>query len=83
MRTWNDISKSLDDIINDENQSFLEENNNDDEDINIIIHKNKTFILENNKLYNINNIYNLGDKIDINNKGSLYGEYINGKVMVI
>ena len=83
MRTWNDISKSLDDIINDENQSFLEENNNDDEDINIIIHKNKTFILENNKLYNINNIYNLGDKIDINNKGSLYGEYINGKVVVI
>jgi hypothetical protein len=84
LETWNDIRKSLDDIINDENQSFLEENNNfnDEENIDIIIHKNKTFILENNKLYNFNNKYNLGDKIDINDKGSLYGEYINGKVVI-
>ena len=46
LETWNDIRKSLDDIINDENQSFLEENNNfnNEENIDIIIHKNKTFI---------------------------------------
>jgi hypothetical protein len=75
LKTWDNIKKSLDTIINEENLSIFNDINNldeeSDEEINKIIHKNKTYILENNKLYKIN--------LD-NSKGELYGEYTNGKV---
>ena len=80
LKTWDNIKKSLDTIINEENLSISEDINNfesdeeTDEEINKIIHKNKTYILENNKLYKIN--------FD-NSKGEIYGEYINGKVKKI
>ena len=78
LKTWDDIKKSLDNIINDENLSVNENvNDSDDEETNEyckITYKNNTYILDDNKLYKIN---------DDNSKGELYGENINGKIKKI
>ena len=75
LQTWNDIKKSLDDIINEENLSLSEDvNDSDDEETNEyckITYKNNTYILDDNKIFKIN---------DDNSKGELYGSFINGKI---
>lgn len=78
LKTWDDIKKSLDNIINEENLSVNEENDeSDDEETNEyckITYKNNTYIFDDNKLYKIN---------DDNSKGDLYAENINGKIKKI
>jgi hypothetical protein len=75
LKTWDDIKKSLDNIINEGNLTNTElsldnEESESDEECKII-YKNKTYILDDNKLYNINNN---------NSKGEIYGSFINGKI---
>jgi len=78
LKTWDDIKKSLDNIINEENLSVNEDNyESDDEETNEyckITYKNNTYIFDDNKLYKIN---------DDNSKGELYGSFINGKIKKI
>ena len=75
LKTWNDIKKSLDNIINEENFSVsddIDESDSDEpEEYSKIIYKNNTYIFDDNKLYKIN---------DDNTKGELYAENINGKI---
>jgi hypothetical protein len=71
INTWNQIKLSLDNIINNENLS--ETNTSDDEEICEIKYKGIMYILDNNNLYHIDN----------ENKGKLFGSYINGKVKII
>jgi hypothetical protein len=83
------VKKSFDNIINEENLSISEDVNDNDfnsddeksddeteseDDIKKIIIKNKTYILDNNKLYKINK-----DGI----KGKLYASFINNKIIII
>jgi hypothetical protein len=56
----------------DENSDYDSDSDIHDNDIKKIIIKNKTYILEDNKLYKINN-----DCM----KGKLYGSFINGKII--
>ena len=78
LKIWDDIKKSLDNIINEENLSVNEDDyDTDDEETNEyckITYKNNTYILDDNKLYKIN---------DDNTKGELYGSFINGKIKKI
>jgi hypothetical protein len=77
IKTWDDIKKSLDNIINEENLIVNKDIDVSDEETNEyckITYKNNTFILNDNKLYKIN---------DDNTKGELYAENINGKIMKI
>ena len=73
IETWNNVKKSLDNIINEENLSKSE----DQEDENIedesfeIKYKGITYILEGMKVYNIKNGI----------KGELCGEFNNGKII--
>jgi hypothetical protein len=77
LETWDQIKKSLDNIINEENLTNTElsldnEDSDSDEECKIT-YKNKTYILDDNKLYNIN---------DDNSKGEIYGSFINGKIKI-
>jgi len=78
LKTWDDIKKSLDNIINEENLGGIDDDNvSDDEETNEyckITYKNNTYIFDDNKLYKIN---------DDNTKGELYAENINGKIKKI
>jgi len=71
------IKKSLDNIINQENFTNKElsldnEESESDEECKITYKKN-TYILDDNKLYYIN---------DDNSKGEIYGSFINGKIQM-
>ncbi len=82
VETWNTLKKSIDDIINLDNQKIdnfddllddtSESDDTDDTDECEIKYKGKTYILNNNNLYTIN---------IIGNKDKLYGNYVNGKII--
>ena len=61
LKTWDDIKKSLDNIINEENLSVNEDNyESDDEETNEyckITYKNNTYIFDDNKLYSLLKAY--------------------------
>ena len=75
LKTWDDIKKSLDNIINEENLSVsegIDDSESDDLDEYCkITYKNNIYIFDDNKLFKIN---------DDNTKGELYAENINGKI---
>jgi hypothetical protein len=73
IETWNNVKKTLDNIINEENLSKSEdqEYENNDEELCEIKCKGVTYILEGIKVYNIKD----------GNKGELYGEFNNGKII--
>jgi len=68
IETWNNVKKTLDNIINEENLSKSEEQEDEQCEIK---YKGVTYILEGIKVYNIK------DGI----KGDLYGEFNNGKII--